>query len=49
MYDLQYMDYFNSSPIFTKLDLLELHIYLGRKDDRYVSDLEALYNGRYLP
>ena len=49
MYDLKYMDYFMSSPFLTKLDLLELHIYLGRKDNRYVEDLIAIYNGRYLP
>lgn len=49
MYDLQYMDYFRNSPIFTKLDLLKLHIYLGRKNNKYVEDLIALYNGRYLP
>lgn len=49
MYDLKYWDYIYYSPILTRIDLLELHIYLGKKENRYVGDLEALLNGRYVP
>lgn len=49
MYDLAYMDYFRNSPILTKIDLLHLHIYLGQREGRYVEDLKALLNGKYMP